>query len=66
MADEYYSDNLPRLIHCDNCGEDYAATFAALREMGYRGRVTMEGECRDFAEDAAAALGCLKKAAEAC
>ena len=29
MADEYYSDNQPRLIHCDNCGEDYAATYRA-------------------------------------
>ena len=47
-------------------GEDYAATFSALREMGYRGRVTMEGECRDFAGDAAGALSCLKAAAEAC
>ena len=47
-------------------GEDYAATFAALREMGYRGRVTMEGACRDFAEDASDALACLKQAAEDC
>lgn len=47
-------------------GEDYAATFAALREMGYRGRITMEGECRDFARDASGALSCLKAAAEAC
>ena len=47
-------------------GEDYAATFAALREMGYSGRVTMEGECRDFAGDASGALSCLKAAAEAC
>ena len=46
-------------------GEDYAATFAALREMGYSGRVTMEAECRDFAGDAAEALNCLKAAAEA-
>ena len=47
-------------------GENYAATFAALREMGYRGRVTMEGECRDFARDAADALACLKAASGAC
>ena len=25
--DEYYSDNQPQLIHCDHCGEDYAATY---------------------------------------
>ena len=25
--DEYYSDNQPQLIHCDKCGEDYAATY---------------------------------------
>ena len=47
-------------------GEDYAATFSALREMGYRGRVTMEGECRDFAGDAAEALACLKAASGDC
>lgn len=27
--DEYYTDNQPRLIHCENCGEDYAATYRA-------------------------------------
>lgn len=27
--DDYYSDNQPELIHCDNCGEDYAATYRA-------------------------------------
>lgn len=25
--DEYYSDNQPQLIHCDHCGEEYAATY---------------------------------------
>ncbi len=25
--DEYYSDNQPELIHCEFCGEDYAATY---------------------------------------
>lgn len=25
--DEYYSDNQPELIHCEYCGEDYAATY---------------------------------------
>ncbi|MBQ8506714.1 MAG: sugar phosphate isomerase/epimerase [Clostridia bacterium] len=44
-------------------GEDYAALFAALKEMGYTGRVTMEGSCADFAADAAAALVCLKNEA---
>ena len=45
-----------------NDGEDYAALFAALREMGYAGRITMEGSCADFDADAAAALVCLKNA----
>lgn len=26
---EYYSDNRPELIHCEYCGEDYAATYRA-------------------------------------
>lgn len=25
--DDYYSDTQPELIHCDHCGEDYAATY---------------------------------------
>lgn len=29
MSEEYYSDNRPELIHCENCGEDYAATYRA-------------------------------------
>ena len=41
-------------------GEDYAALFAALKEMDYKGRVTMEGSCADFDADASAALACLK------
>ena len=43
-------------------GEDYAALFHALQEMGYKGRVTMEGSCADFDADAMAALVCLKNA----
>ena len=27
--DDYYSDTPAELIHCDNCGEDYAATYKA-------------------------------------
>jgi len=41
-------------------GEDYAALFRALQEMGYMGRVTMEGSCADFAAEATAALVCLR------
>lgn len=35
-------------------GEDYAALFASLREMGYGDRVTMEAPCPDFDAHAAA------------
>lgn len=45
-------------------GEDYAALFAALREMGYTGRITMEAPCTDFAKDADEALLRLKEAAK--
>jgi len=44
-------------------GEDYAAVFAALREMGYAGRITMEAPCSDFEKDAAEALKRLKESA---
>lgn len=42
-------------------GEDYAATFAALRAMGYEGRITMEASCTDFEKEAAEALRVLKQ-----
>lgn len=44
-------------------GEDYAALFASLREMGYGGRVTMEAPCPDFDAHAAAALAHLRNEA---
>ena len=37
-------------------GEDYAAVFAALNEMDYGGRITMEAPCADFEREATAAL----------
>ena len=43
-------------------GEDYRRLFAALREMGYSGRVTCEAACADFDTDAAEALRCLREA----
>lgn len=43
-------------------GEDYSALFAALDEMGYAGRVTMEAPCADFETEARAALERLKSA----
>lgn len=46
----------------ENDGEDYAALFAALDEMGYEGRITMEAPCADFEGEAAEALRRLKKA----
>ena len=45
-------------------GEDYCALFEALNEMGYAGRVTMEGACRDFPAEATEALRCLRSALE--
>lgn len=44
-------------------GEDYAALFQTLEEMGYAGRVTMEAVCTDFEADASRALKRLKDAA---
>ncbi len=46
-------------------GEDYRALFAALNEMGYAGRVTMEGACQSFPTEAAEALNCLRAAQRA-
>ena len=43
-------------------GEDYRRLFAALREMGYAGRVSCEASCKDFDSDAAEALRCLREA----
>ena len=43
-------------------GEDYRQLFAALREMGYAGRVSCEAPCKDFERDAAEALKCLRDA----
>ena len=43
-------------------GEDYRKLFAALREMGYAGRVSMEAPCQSFEADAAEALRCLRGA----
>ena len=43
-------------------GEDYRKLFDALREMGYAGRVSCEAPCRDFENDAAEALKCLRDA----
>lgn len=45
-------------------GEDYAAVFEILREMGYEGRISCEGSYRNFAIDARQALLCLKNAAK--
>ena len=38
----------------------YAQFFAALRAVGYRGRISVEAVAQDFASDAAAALTCLR------
>lgn len=46
-------------------GADYAAFFAALRQAGYGGRVSVEGLTEDFARDAARALPVLRDLAEA-
>ena len=43
-------------------GEDYRKLFAALREMGYSGRVSCEAPCGNFETDAAEALKCLREA----
>lgn len=45
-------------------GENYAAIFEILREMGYEGRISCEGSHLNFAEDAKKALECLKEAAK--
>jgi len=45
-------------------GENYAAMFAALKEMGYAGRITMEALCNDFDKEASEALKHLKAASE--
>ena len=42
-------------------GEDYAALFATLAEMGYDGRITMEAPCGNFETEAAEALARLKE-----
>lgn len=41
-------------------GENYADVFAALREMGYSGRISMEAPCTNFEKEADEALIHLK------
>ena len=43
-------------------GEDYRKLFAALREMGYAGRVSCEARCLNFDAEAVEALKCLREA----
>lgn len=57
-ASNVLGNHLPRT----GDGEDYAALFATLGEMGYEGRVSAEGSWTDFSADAAAALACLRNA----
>ena len=56
------SNVLGNLLPKAGDGEDYRKLFAALREMGYAGRVSCEAPCRDFDTEAAEALKCLRDA----
>ena len=46
-----------------NDGEDYSAFFAALADIGYDGRLSVEGKTEDLESDAPAALALLRDSA---
>lgn len=41
-------------------GQDYRGLLEALRDMGYSGRISVEGKWDDFAADAISACGCIR------
>ena len=51
-----------RIFPAEGDGEDYQAIFAALLEGGYDARVSVEGGCDNFAEDAPKAYHALTEA----
>ena len=46
-----------------NDGENYSAFFAALADIGYDGRLSVEGKTEDLESDAPAALALLRDSA---
>ncbi len=51
----------PKAQDPDGDLESYARLFAVLRGMGYKGRVSVEGQCGDFLEDAKASFALLDR-----
>jgi sugar phosphate isomerase/epimerase len=64
LAHVHTANSIGRTFPKDGDGEDYRALFAALKGIGYAGRVSVEGQCEDFSRDAAQALKVLTEARE--
>jgi sugar phosphate isomerase/epimerase len=56
------AENVTRAFPSRGDGTDYAGMFRALNEAGYDSRVSVEGACKDFDAEAAAALDVLRQA----
>ncbi|MDR1598760.1 MAG: sugar phosphate isomerase/epimerase [Oscillospiraceae bacterium] len=56
------AENVTRAFPSAGDGTDYAGLFAALKAAGYNARVSVEGSCKDFEAEAAAALEVLRGA----
>lgn len=56
------ANSIGRTFPKEGDGEDYRALFAALADIGYAGRVSIEAEFTNFASDAAEALRVLREA----
>ena len=61
----HVANAIGRLYPTAGDGEKYGELFATLKEMGYEGRVSVEGKCDDFEKDAPAAREALKAARDA-
>jgi len=59
------AENVKRAFPSPEDGTDYAGLFAALKQAGYEGRVSVEGGAPDFVKDAATALQTLRAARDA-
>ena len=67
-----HAGNLLRHVHISHSpertypyqhdGEDYAALFSVLKNIGYEGGISIEAKTDDFTNEAAAALACLRAA----
>lgn len=64
LAHVHTANSMGRTYPKTGDGEDYRALFSALNDIGYQGRVSVEGKYDNFTSDASQALAALKDASE--